>query len=267
MIMKYILFTCCFLFSLALSAQQAEVAISYEIDQITESEAKMHLYLHSLTDQEQAIRAINFSLALPEGCASITGQQSIFSDAWTDYLQEVQLIDELDLNYNNWHYSSRYQFGAADPGLPGTTAIIAPAQGQAALPIMTISMEGSCVQQMYVEQQQENPINQMGDADVMPLGWAVIHPETELEIEAGLTMNIFPNPTPDRLHIELDGTRDQAIHFAITNIEGKQIASQQLEAQEEGKLSFDLSDLAAAMYMLQITQEGKQTQLVKVIKK
>jgi len=252
--MKYIIFTLVCLFSLSLTAQQAEVAISYEIEQINQDEAQMHLYLQSLRDQERTVRAINFSLALPAGCVEITGQQSIFSEAWTEHLQEVQLIEGLELSYDDWQYSSRWQFGTADPGLPGTTPIIAPSQDEVALHIMKINLRGNCVDKLHFEQQQENPINQMGDSEVRPIHWTVIQPEIEVSV-AGLQLYVFPNPTPDKLYVEGEGSMESKVNLVLSTIDGKQIASQQLKPTQAARATFDLSQLAAGMYMIQITPE------------
>lgn len=253
------------LFSLSALMQAQDVAISYEINSQTNEQATMQIFLQSLTDQDQSIRAINFSLALPAGCVKITGQEAIFSDAWTDYLQEVQMTEQLDLNYNNWHYSQRWQYGSADPGLPNTAPVIAPAQGNSPLLIMQISLEGSCADKLYLEQQQENPVNQMGDNDILPIKWTVIHPKTELSLENGLKLNIYPNPVKDFLNISVKGQIGGDYGVKLSSIDGKQIVEKVLNQVNQEAFSFDMSKLPSAVYILSI-QQGFTDEQVKTIK-
>jgi hypothetical protein len=256
------------LLSMTLPAQ--EVAISYEIDQKTDNQATMQIYLQSLTDQDRPVKAINFSLAMPEGCVKIAGQTTILSDAWTDYLQEVQMTDQLDLNYNNWHYSHRWQYGNADPGLPGTTAIIAPAQGQNPLRIMQINLEGSCADKLYLEQQAENPVNQMGDENVLPIEWTVFHPKTDLSLQEGLRLEIFPNPVQDHLTLHFEGLRELDYRFELATMDGKMLHADELQAQVSDDLIINMSHLPAAVYILSISKiDGEiiPVEQVKIVKK
>ncbi len=247
-----------------------EVAISYEIVPQTDNSSIIQLYMQSLTAEDQPIRAINFSLAMPAGCATITGQAAVFSDSWTDFLQEVQLTEKLDLTYNNWHYSQRWQYGSADPGLPNTTPVIAPAKGEDRLPIMQIMVEGSCADKLYLEQHVENPLNQMGDGDVQPIDWTVVHPKTELELEEGLLMKVFPNPVVDKLLVKFEGARDQAYSFSLYTLDGKYLMGTQLGMNEAEEVQMDMTQLPAAMYLLQISSpetEGARPLQLKIIKK
>ncbi len=256
------------IFSSMLSAQ--EVAISYEIVPTTANQSSMQLYLQSLTDEAKPIRAVNFSLALPAGCVQVSGQEAIFSEAWTDFLQEVQLTEGLDLNYNNWHYSQRWQYGNADPGLPNTTAILAPAQGESPLPFMLISLEGNCADKAYLEQQAENPINQMGDDQVLPIKWQVIHPKTELELAEGLRVDIFPNPVQDELHVKFVGERQSDYRFELLSMEGKRLMVREMGLDEVNEWSWQLTGLPAAVYVLSVSVlhgDGVQNQQLKIIKK
>lgn len=247
-----------------------EVAISYEIKSQGLDQATMQLFLQSITDQDQPIRAINLSMALPTGCAKITGQKSIFSDAWTDFLQEVQVTDKLDLTYNNWSYSQRWQYGSADPGLPSTTPVIAPAQGKNPLMIMEISLAGNCIDKLYLEQQVENPVNQMGDENVLPINWTVIHTNTEMELGQGLIINVYPNPVVNTLHVSFDGERTDDYEFELFSIDGKRLMAGELNEPGNDELVFDLHHLPAAVYVFSVKKSGLDDEIVqkmKVIKK
>ena len=249
-----------------LPAQQ--VAVSYEIEQQDGDKATLQVYLQSLSDEARAIGALNFSLAMPAGCIRVTGQESMLSEAWTDFLQEVQLVEELDLNYGNWHYSQRWQYGSADPGMPATAAILAPAQGEAPLRVMEISLEGNCADKLYLETQEENNLNQMGDGGMQPIDWVVIHPKTELELAEGLKMNIFPNPVVKELSIEANGLRENAYQITLSSMEGRQIWTQEWPASGPSTWTTDLGELPAAVYLLSISSQGNtQQQSIRIIKK
>ena len=267
--MKKILFFLCFL-ALASLMRAQEVAISYEIVPQGDNQASLLLYLQSMTEQDKAVRAINFSLALPEGCVDVTGQKAVFSDAWTDFLQEVDMTEGLDLSYANWHYSRRWQYGSADPGMPNTTAIMAPAQGKEPLFVMEISLEGSCTDQVYLEHQSENPINQMGGGDIRPINWTIVHPNTELELNEGLRLNIYPNPVQNDLHVKFEGQRDQAYHFELYSIDGKRLYSRIWSLDEGNAWALPMTELPAAVYHLSISSpdtEGTIPLQVKILKK
>lgn len=257
-----------FLLSSMLSAQ--EVALSYEITPQLNNQATMQIYLQSMTEQPKAIRAVNFSIAIPEGCAKITGQEGIFTEAWTDFLQEVQMTDKLDLSYGNWNYSHRWQYGSADPGMPGTSAIMAPAQGEAALEIMKINLEGTCVDKLYLEQQSENKVNQIGNGDILPINWTVIHPKTDLELQEGLKLEIFPNPVQDDLKLSFNGVREFTYQFELSTLDGKMLGQYELEPQASEELQIPMSHLPSAVYVLSISTENGEripVETLKIVKK
>lgn len=247
------------LFSLGALLQAQDVAISYEILPQNQNQATMQLYLQSLTDQDQAVKAINFSLALPEGCAKITGQEGVFSKSWTDFLQEVQIKDGLDLNYNNWNYSQRWQYGSADPGMPNTVPIIAPAQDSEPLLIMTIKLEGGCTDKVYLEQQGENPVNQMGDDNILPISWTVFHPKTELDLSETLQLEVFPNPVADDLYIFFEGIREVDYQIELFSIDGKTLEKRVLSLGDAGNLEINVAHLPAAVYLLSISEVGNSS--------
>lgn len=258
------------LFSFGALLQAQDVAISYEITPQNENQASMQVYLQSLTDQDQTINAINFSLALPEACVKITGQEAIFSETWTDFLQKVQMKEGLDLNYNNWHYTQRWQYGSADPGLPTSTTVLAPAQEKDPLLIMKINLEGSCTDMIYLEQEAENPVNQMGDENVLPIEWTVFHPKTELELSESLQMEVFPNPVADQLNVSFEGIMGVDYQVQLSTIDGKMLESRLLKMNEGGNCQFKVDHLPSAVYILSVTEMGyESTELrnIKILKK
>jgi hypothetical protein len=253
---------------LSFSALGQDVAVSYEILPQDENQAVTQVYLQSLTDQDQTIRAINLSLALPEGCARVVDQNTAFAEAWTEFLQEVKVNDEVDLSYNNWHYSHRWQYGNADPGMPNTAPVLAPAQGNPPLQIMQIKLEGTCTDKVYLEEQAENQVNQIGDEKISPIEWTVIHPRTELELAPGQRLEIFPNPVVNTLQVKTVGQHDFPYHVELFTVDGKSIFRSNLS--DTDALQIDMTTMPAAVYMLSITQLNKTEAVVvntKILKK
>jgi hypothetical protein len=251
--------------SLGLSLQAQEVAVSYEIEKNGTDKSSLVVYMQSLTDQDVSIKAVNFSLALPEGCVFVTGQQAIFSSVWTDFLQESSLTTGLDLNYNNWNYNHRWQYGNADPGLPETTPLIVPANSKERLYVMEIQLEGSCADRVYLEQQGENRLNQMGDNDVLPIGWTVVHPRTELEIAEGLSLTVFPNPTRNAVTVTWNGPREVDYSFQLYNALGQLAQEGMILQSDPNEQIVDLSAYAQGTYYLKLAAQQKVYQ-VKLIK-
>jgi len=251
---------------MSLYAQQ--VAISYEMDPISDQETQLQIYLQSLTEEAQLIRAINLSIALPEGCLEVASYSNVFTEAWTDYLQEVQTNKGVELMYQEKYYSQRWQYGCADPGLPSTSAIVVPAKGEAPLLGMTVTLSGSCLDHFYLEQQTENPLNQIGDTEVQPINWTIIQPETEISIGQEQSIHIYPNPVKDWLNLSFEGNFEEAFEVKLISQDGKTIWMKQLHPLEMPFNRFNLQDLPSAVYLLQIrsTQNSESVNLLKIIK-
>lgn len=244
-----------------------EIAISYDIQSQADNQHTLTVYLQSMSDQAKPVSAVNFSLALPAGCVKVTEHQSVFAEAWTDYLEKAESISDLDVSYGAWHYSHRWQYGNADPGLPATGPLIAPAQQAAPLKVVELKLEGTCAQHVYIEQQSENALNQIADEQFTPIKWTVIHPKTNLSLEEGLSMDIYPNPVEDVLHLSFEGEREQAFDIQLLTIDGKTVMTRSFDEKAGEILRFDMTSLPSAMYMLRISGEHTDVKQLKVLKK
>ncbi len=244
-----------------------DIVLSYELKPVADDQYTLQVYMQSMSDQDVALGAINFSLALPAGCVQVMDQKSIFDDSWTSYLESVKSVPNLDLTYGNWHYSQRWQYGNADPGLPTTTEVVAPARQKEALKIMEISLKGSCADQLYLEQQAENGLNQMADAALKPITWTVAHPETELAIEGGLMMKVYPNPVGDLLNIHFEGERETALELELFSVEGKSMMRRRVDKYAGEEFTFNLADLPTGVYMLAVSAFDADFHQLKIIKK
>lgn len=257
-----------FIFLLSLTTGFAQdVAVSYQFLSDEGQKHRMQLFLQSLDENPVDIHAVNFSISFPEGCVKILGQQGIFVDSWTDYLEEERLIEDLALTYGNWHHGFRWQYGVADPGLSETVGIIAPARHEEPLFIMEVLLEGTCPEQLYLEHQTENVMNQIGDSDMKPLDWIVVHPRKELSLSDELKVSIFPNPTSGPIGLEFIGFKDSDFEIKLYDMHGKLIEHKRLK-ESETYISFDLSNHADGMYFLDIRnpENGWLVQSEKIVK-
>ena len=78
--------------------------------------------------------------------------------------------------------------------------------------------------------------------------------------------NIFPNPTFEQIHLEIELSNQSNVHFLIQDLNSKQVFKAQLD-QTKTKYIFDIHDLTAGIYIFYIqSNEGilKSGKLVKL---
>ncbi len=74
---------------------------------------------------------------------------------------------------------------------------------------------------------------------------------------AALHLNIFPNPTTDRLQLAFELSKATNLNVDLMNPSGQLISSQQQNAALKGKFDFDLSGLAAGVYFVRISYDNE----------
>ena len=173
--MKYFTtFSLAILFACLLPGMKAQdVLISYTVKEIHSELQQIEIAARSASSESISLKAINLSFAFDLSCAHPSGYQSIFTDAWTPYLENAKIHTELELPYRAENQSARWQYGSADPGLPATAAISLPSREEAGFPILSISMEGSCARDFYLESQQQNSLNQFADDNMKLISYEV----------------------------------------------------------------------------------------------
>jgi hypothetical protein len=255
------------LLSSGLLLRAQEVAVSYDFEPIDEQRQTLRVYLQSTTEAAKTLRGINLSFAMPEGCVSLGEAQSLFRENWTEYLEENRQVADLDLSYGNWQYSQRWQYGNADPGLPATSPIQVPGSAEDRLLVLQVEVSGSCVEQLHLESQAENSLNQFGGANMQPIPWTVSHPRTEISLQEGLSLAVFPNPTHKLVKLQFDGLKDRDYNFQLSSTTG-QILQQGVILSNEMNQEIDLGRYAQGVYYLSFsTPEGKSPfEVIKLIK-
>lgn len=78
------------------------------------------------------------------------------------------------------------------------------------------------------------------------------------DLQSNIRMNIYPNPTGDQINVQLAGLPAGRAQATLLSTEGRILKSQNMQNQSNDSrlLTFDLADLPAGMYLLQVKGEG-----------
>lgn len=89
-------------------------------------------------------------------------------------------------------------------------------------------------------------------------------------LDVRISYNIFPNPTPEELYVELKSEKPIEIELALYDVQGKLLSiipEQRLLLQGEKILTFNLDPLADGYYLLGMFSENRsQIQFFKIEK-
>lgn len=86
--------------------------------------------------------------------------------------------------------------------------------------------------------------------------FTVIDNSSVEEIFAGGSLAVFPNPAQDKINLSFNLKKDTQINLMLSDIAGKQLISEHLEApMGQNQMSFDVSGFAKGIYVLNINTE------------
>jgi hypothetical protein len=160
--------------AIGLSIHAQSINVSYEIRSGGASSVDtVVVYMQSATASSVAIRAVNFSLAYDFNCSSYDQYSSIFPTYWDSFFQRHLIRRNLNLSYNGKTYDSRFLYAIGDAKLTSNSALVIPANTQPMIEVMKIGFTGSCTSDIYMEDQTENSVNQIADANLNSLGYNV----------------------------------------------------------------------------------------------
>jgi hypothetical protein len=167
-----------FLFLLMLSGLQAQVLeLRYQTEAVAENQWETTLSLQALQEDSLIVRAVNFTFLSDSNCAHFLQKTSLLAEAWSATLERSVLRVADSCSYGDRTYNQRLTYGIAEPlGMPGTHSIKVPGSQGKGLPVMRVRYEGSCGQHIYLEDEQENPVNQMGDQNFNPMVYRIKRP-------------------------------------------------------------------------------------------
>ena len=91
----------------------------------------------------------------------------------------------------------------------------------------------------------------------------VIVPSSILEAEFNPIIGVYPNPTVNRININLDNVFDENYIIQITSISGKKVYK---KSHTQPKISIELYDLTDGIYFLTVISKNGLTETKKIIK-
>ena len=162
--------------------------------------------LISLADTAVPIRAISFSFVYDSNCTDFDNYLSILegSGLWGNFLAKDSLQKPLSIQYNGKSYNARFFYGNADARPNQPNPAIIPASDQQPLTVFRAIFTGTCLPEIYIENQMENPVNQIGSVDnnAIPfdVGQFTCAPVGITDSDL-FTFEMFPNPSTGEIHI------------------------------------------------------------------
>lgn len=162
-------------FLLLFSIVQAQsLNIHYEVrNGGTSSVDTVIVYMRSNSANPVSIRAVNFSMAYQFNCSSYDTYSSIFPGKWSSFFQRHLIRRNLNLSYGTNTYDSRWLYAIGDANLTSSSILVIPDNTQPLLEVMRVTFFGTCNATIYMEDQAENPVNQIADANLNNLSYNI----------------------------------------------------------------------------------------------
>jgi hypothetical protein len=70
---------------------------------------------------------------------------------------------------------------------------------------------------------------------------------------------IYPNPADDNVTLDFSESDARNVTISLIDISGRQLETQQINGSDQRRIFINVSEYAAGMYLLQISQEGVQS--------
>ena len=243
-----------------------DVRLSYQLN-TTEEGTMVEVYAESYTEASVDLAALNLSFAYNEGCQAVGTTQSMLLESWTDYLSQRNEVEGLALNHSDLTFTSRLQWGNANPGLPQTAEVILAPKGNRTLLLMQ-AFKGAC-QDIYLEHASENPLNELGDPAMNSMNYVIEHPERPVVAQFDVELSVFPNPTTDFVTLEAKGLTEGTYSVRLTDLHGRLIQTRSVEWSPSGvEVTLDINKKAAGVYILDLVSEENpfEAKAVRVVK-
>lgn len=206
--------------------------------------------LQSLADTAVPIRSLTLSFAFDTVCAQYDTFTTILSadTVWRTFLSRDSVDTGANLMYQGRVYTSRFFYGNADPSFADPKVVFLPPQDQQPLIIMRVLFRGPCSPQVYVENESENPVSQIGSVDnraipyrVDGLACAPVGIDDKISTQ---TVSVYPNPSDGQVQLALPPQSTWQLHDA----QGRLC----LQGTSKGEQQLDLPH-PAGVYLLIVT--------------
>ncbi|MFK7971636.1 MAG: hypothetical protein AB8F95_14820, partial [Bacteroidia bacterium] len=132
----------------------------------------VRVYAQSTSNQPVGIRAANLSLAFNGGHANLLQWSAFFNGPWSPTFERAR-IDTVPLSYWGNQYQNRWNYANGDAFGRPNSLINIPANTAAPLSIFELLFQSLDQSLIYVEDQVENPVNQIGDDAFRSVSYSV----------------------------------------------------------------------------------------------
>lgn len=167
------LFFLCFWFTAGYSQ---ELSISYENVELDSGKWETRVYMQSQAEDSIIIRAVNFSFLSDKSCATYQTKTSVFAEHWMGILERQFMMDSVAVKMGEVTFNHRLLYGIAEPqGMPGSRTLKIPGVKEEAMLVLQMEYKGECAQQIIMEDVKQNATNQIGDQNLNPTPYTLIH--------------------------------------------------------------------------------------------
>lgn len=221
----------------------------------------LYISLQSTDTLPFALRAVNFSVAFRDTCATITGGFSTFRNLWSPFFEDQRVLSGLNLSYNNQSFNSRFSYGNSDAGIGGEKKFMVPSSRQAPQRVLALLLSGRCRSQFHIENETENPINQLGDTTFDAVPYAVtqcVPVLSGISESASPLLSIWPNPAKQIVRLSFSVPSSGLYRYRLYDLTGRQWRSGQemLSSENRNELEISLAGLAQGLYLVEIFSEN-----------
>lgn len=162
----------CMLMTSSLFAQ--DVRIMYQSKLGTGGVDTVLVYMRSHKPVTQDIAAVNFSFAFQNSCLAFqSNNDNVFLAAWTNFLENGQVITILPTTYQGNIYDKRYQYGNSNGFIGFYPIITLPDSNSSPMLVMKVAFSGTCASLVYMENENENPFNQIADENLFAIPYII----------------------------------------------------------------------------------------------
>ena len=147
--------------------------VSYKVKENKKKQV-VSVFMKSAADTAVRIRAVNFSIVYDSTCSEVKKYECVFSELWTTFIERGGSVPVKDsLIYDDILYNKRWIFGTGQ--MPNTENVILPPQSEKPVRVLTVTFAKSCKKApLYLEEESEFRVNQMGDKDNKAVPWLMI---------------------------------------------------------------------------------------------
>lgn len=156
-----------------LSSHSQSVELTYTVFHgVNNAPDTVRVYAQSMDQQTVSIRAVNISIVFDGGKSNLLGYNSSLNSSWSP-LFERDRIDSVSKTYWGNTYQQRWNYGIGDALVTPSSLVMIPPDTATALLLLELRFQRLGSGLVYVENQTENPVNQIGDSSFRQLAYQV----------------------------------------------------------------------------------------------